>query len=496
MTLATASGIALVSQRLDDLQPKGGCGGISAYYLKLLHAAGIGWAMDSMDTFLFTYCMPKIKADFKANYNRTITASESGLLGSSVFAGAFVGAFMFGYLADAFGRRTIFLWTMIVFLVGMILVAVSDSFGMLLTFRFVTGVGLGGELPVASTLVQELSPKAIRGRMIVILDGFWPLGCMAAVLFANELTKSLTWRQVFFVSIAPVLYAIALRCYIPESPKWLASVGQMGKANSVVQSIEIAHGVYSYTAKPDVHENDPTANVFSYGHLHLGQRIALLFRGEYFKRTLVLWTVWFGIAFAYYAIYVWLPQIVAGGSRDAFNINGSTSSLLVILFFQIPGYFSAACVVERIGRKLTLVLFLLCAFASALAFGYVAPTQANLIVSGSCMSFFMLGAYGALYAYTPENYPTNIRAMGAAYPSGFSRIAAIAGTYVLPILHEAGWSQQEIMWLNGAILMFCSIILFVFGYETRGKDIDDVLGMDDAAMLEDDGELFSPDEFE
>ncbi|RHY31475.1 hypothetical protein DYB25_008097 [Aphanomyces astaci] len=479
----SARGVALVSQRLDNLHgSKGGCGGISGYYLKLLFASGFGWAMDSMDTFLFTYCLKPIKDEFQNEYNRTFSPHELGILGSSVFAGSFVGAFLFGCLADQFGRRPVFLWTMVVFLAGMVMCGLADSYGMLLTFRFVTGIGLGGELPVASTLVQELSPKAIRGRMVVLLDGFWPVGCMFAVALAFELIKVITWRQVFFVSTAPVLIAIILRVMIPESPKWLASVGRNQDANRIIQDIEIAHGVYSYTAKLDPHVDDPTANVFSYRHLSTYQRVALLFRGEYLKRTVVLWIVWFGIAFAYYAIYVWLPVIVSS-RPGAFNIYGTSTSLFVILAWQIPGYFSAAYIVEKIGRKLTLVLFLFCSFASALIFGYVEPTEVNLMCAGSFMSFSMLGAWGALYAYTPENYPTNIRAMGAAYPSGFSRISAIAGTYVIPLLHEAGWSPESVMWLNGTILMVCCVILFLFGYETRGKDIDDVLGMGNPAEL-------------
>ncbi|RHY29861.1 hypothetical protein DYB32_004802 [Aphanomyces invadans] len=472
----SARGVALVSQRLDSLHgAKRGCGGLSGYYLKLLFAAGFGWAMDSMDTFLFTYCMKHITMEFKAK-GRDFTSHEQAILGSSVFAGSFVGAFLFGSLADRFGRRPVFLWTMVVFLTGMVMCGLADSYGMLLTFRFVTGVGLGGELPVASTLVQELSPKAIRGRVIVLLDGFWPVGCLLAVAFAFELIKYLTWRHVFFVSTAPVVIAIILRVMVPESPKWLASVGKNHDANRIVQDIEIAHGVYSYTAKLDAHVDDPTANVFSYRHLSTVQRVALLFRGEYLKRTVVLWIVWFGIAFVYYAIYVWLPKIVST-KPGAFDIYGTPASMYVILVFQIPGYFSAAYVVEKIGRKLTLVLFLFCSFGSALLFGYVDPTEVNLMTTGSFMSFSMLGAWGALYAYTPENYPTNIRAMGASYPSGFSRISAIAGTYVMPMLVEAKWSTESIMWLNGAILIACCVILFVFGYETRGKDIDDVLGV-------------------
>ncbi|OQS03177.1 Metal Ion (Mn2 -iron) Transporter (Nramp) Family [Thraustotheca clavata] len=472
-----------ISQRLDKLPTNRGCGGISPYYLKLLHSAGVGWAMDSMDTFLFIYCINLITDEFKAEYNRVFSHSELGILSSAVFAGSFVGSFLFGHMADTYGRKPMFMWTMVTFGFGTIMCAVADSYGMLLTFRFIAGIGLGGELPVATTLVQELSPKATRGRIIVILDGFWPIGSILAILLARELTKCLSWRWVFALSTLPVVYALTARMFVPESPKWLASVGRIHEAEAIVRSIEADHAIYNAANAPKPDGIDEmTADVFCYRQLTTSQRVALLFRGVYLRRSMVLWFVWLGLSFAYFAIYTWLPTIVAEKS-DAFDINGSTWTLLCVVICQIPGYFAAAYIVEIIGRKLTLLVFLLGSFIAAIVFGYVAPTEANLLVSGGFLSFFMLGSWGALYAYTPENYPTNVRAMGAAYPAGISRIGAIGGSYILPILSGNGWSPTSIMWLNGGVLVACSVVLFVFGYETRGKNIDDVSGFDPIAQV-------------
>ncbi|KAF0693852.1 Aste57867_15220 [Aphanomyces stellatus] len=475
MALASSDSIAAISKRLDSLPTTGGCGGLSRYFLKLLHSTGVGWAMDSMDTFLFVYCIGFIEEDLKANYGRVISGHEMGILGSAVFAGSLVGSFLFGHLADMYGRKPMFMWTMVVFLFGNVMCAVSDSYGMLLTFRFIAGIGLGGELPVATTLVQELSPKAIRGRMIVILDGFWPIGCIIAILLAKELTKVMSWRYVFLLASVPVVYALVARMFIPESPKWLASVGRKKEAQDVLLLIENAHDIYHRPSKIALDQEHMAADVFSYRHLTNCERLRLLFQGVYLRRTLVLWFVWTGISFAYYAIYIWLPVIIASTRKGAFDINQSTWSLVLVVAFQLPGYITAAFAVERIGRRFTLVLFLMGSFASALAFGYVQPTAFNLLTAGCSLSFFMLGAWGALYAYTPENYPTNIRAIGAAYPAGVSRVGAIAGTYVIPVLYSAGWSPEAIMWLNGAILMVCSVVILVYGYETRGKDIDNVV---------------------
>ncbi|RHY15185.1 hypothetical protein DYB32_010782, partial [Aphanomyces invadans] len=122
-----------------------------------------------------------------------------------------------------------------------------------------------------------------------------------------------------------------------------------------------------------------------------------------------------------------------------------------------------------------LFLYLMGSFGAALAFGYVEGNQVNLLITGSLMSWFMLGAWGSLYAYTPENYPTNIRAMGCAYPGGVSRVGAIAGSYIIPIMLGAGWGIKTIMWVAGGVpLIFIALVLLVFGYETRGQDLESV----------------------
>ncbi|KAH9104092.1 hypothetical protein AeMF1_019713 [Aphanomyces euteiches] len=464
------AGVKDITRRLDAL-PTTGFLGISSYYWGLLLKTGVGWAMDSMDTFLFTY-LGSSKAG-EGGWIKALkpTSHEQGLLASAAFAGSLVGSFLFGQLADLYGRKTMFMVTLLIFMVGTLLCGAANNFGTMLTFRFLAGFGLGGELPVASALVQEMVPSAVRGRMIVILESFWSIGCMLAVLLSYELLKHVSWRTVFYLSAIPALWAAVIRFWVPESPKWLAHVGRVGEAEAIVETIEAKHGV---TNKKTDEIDGEGADPLGWTALKPWDRIAILFRGEFLARTIVLWIVWIGIAFSYYAIYIWLP-VIRSKEKGGHNINGSTWEMFFIVFWQLPGYISASYLVEIIGRKITLVIYLFCAFGSALAFGYVDNSQWNLLISGAFMSFFMLGAWGSLYAYTPENYPTGIRATGCSCPSGFSRIGSIAGPYVMPLMIDAGWSSKKIMWVaGGAPLLFITIVLLVFGFESRGQDLESV----------------------
>ncbi|CAI5717579.1 unnamed protein product [Hyaloperonospora brassicae] len=462
----TVEAVQRITQRIDAIGERapGVFMGLSWYYLKLILLTGFGWAMDSMETFIFTYCAELIRQDIPQ------TPPQASFLGGAVFVGSFIGSFPFGTLADKYGRRPIFMVTLVLFLAGLGFCALSWNVTSITCARIISGIGLGGELPVASTLVQELSPRKTRGKIIVLLESFWAVGCMMAVVMAFAAAPKIGWRETFFICCAPVVYAIVIRLYIPESPKWLASVGRYDEAVAIVEAIERAHGLEPYDPKTDVESIESVAVVppqLPTSHI---KRIGLLFGRQFRVRTIVLWTLWFGISMSYFAIFIYLPTLI---SLKGFDMNAQWETILIITAFQLPGYFAAAGLVEVIGRKQTLVVFLIGAFLSAIAMGYVDATKTPVMITGSFTSFFMLGAWGCVYAYTPENYPTAIRGMGAAYPSGFSRIGSFSGPYLCASMFGS-WnvSLEGIMWVFGGLLMVVSAIVLFFGYEPRGKNVE------------------------
>ena len=199
-----------------------------------------------------------------------------------------------------------------------------------------------------------------------------------------------------------------------------------------------------------------------------GGRWAELFQGLLGRRTLMLWILWFGIVFSYYGIFTWLPSLL----RARYPLVTSFEYTLIITLAQVPGYFSAAFLVERWGRKPTLVTYLLACAVGAYFFRS-AGSAAMVIVWGSVISFFNLGAWGVVYTYTPELYPTRIRGSGAGSAAAFGRIGGIIGPYVVGLLLPTwGASISAIFIMFAAVFLVIAVVVLILGEETRGVSLE------------------------
>jgi putative MFS transporter len=202
--------------------------------------------------------------------------------------------------------------------------------------------------------------------------------------------------------------------------------------------------------------------------------IGTLFSGKYLARTLVLWSLWITMVFSYYGIFTWLPSLLLakGFTREeAFGLN------LAIALFQIPGYFSAAWLVEKIGRKATLVTYLgLCAVGAFFFAGATlatVPNPALILTWGAVIAFFNLGAWGVAYTYTPEMYPTALRATGAGLAAGAGRfVGAFAPSILAVMLGATGDSQYAVFIMFAVVLVAGGIVVYAFGEETRGRSLE------------------------
>ena len=400
------------TERLDRLP-------VTPKHKRLLFGSGIGWALDAMDVGLISFIMAALAVHWG------ITPTESSWLASVGFLGMALGATFGGLLADKFGRRHVFALTLLVYGLATGASALATGLGVLIVLRFFIGLGLGAELPVASTLISEFAPLKVRGRMVVLLEAFWAVGWILAAVIGTFVVGASEsgWRWAIAFGMVPAAYALFVRFNLPESVRFLESKGRHEEAEEVVASFEAEANeadIDHSTPAPTYSEEDVTATSIWSKSL----------RG----RTVALWAIWFCVNLSYYGAFIWIPSLLVA---DGFSLVKSFSFTLIITLAQLPGYAAAAWLIEVWGRRSTLATFLV---GSALAAGLygMAGSEATIILAGCLLSFFNLGAWGALYAIGPELYPTALRGRGTGAAAGFGRLASILAPLIVPPLVAAG----------------------------------------------------------
>ncbi|WP_342716502.1 MFS transporter [Bacillus paramycoides] len=388
---------------------------------KLLGIAGLGWLFDAMDVGMLSFVMVALQKDWG------LSTQEMGWIGSINSIGMAVGALVFGILSDKIGRKSVFIITLLLFSIGSGLTALTTTLAMFLVLRFLIGMGLGGELPVASTLVSESVEAHERGKIVVLLESFWAGGWLIAALISYFVIPKYGWEVAMVLSAVPALYALYLRWNLPDSPRF--------------QKVE---------KRPSVIEN-----------------IKSVWSGEYRKATIMLWILWFSVVFSYYGMFLWLPSVMV---LKGFSLIKSFQYVLIMTLAQLPGYFTAAWFIERLGRKFVLVTYLIGTACSAYLFG-VAESLTVLIVAGMLLSFFNLGAWGALYAYTPEQYPTVIRGTGAGMAAAFGRIGGILGPLLVGYLVASQASLSLIFTIFCGSILIGVFAVIVLGQETKQREL-------------------------
>lgn len=438
----------MILERLENLP-------VGSFHYKLLVVTGLGWLFDSMDTGLISFVLPILAKDWG------LTPEQVGWIGSIGLIGMALGAVLAGTVADRFGRKNVFAATVILYSVATGLCAVAWSYESLLVFRFLVGFGLGGELPVAATLMSEYAPSHLRGRFIVLLESFWGVGWLVAALISYLIIPQFGWKIAFIIGALPALYVFLIRLHMPESIRYLISRGKIEQARQIILSLEKKLGIASKPFdKEFVEDATPIfkLNVFT------------LWQPTFRVRTIMLWLAWFGIVFSYYGIFMWLPSIVFA---QGFAVVKTFQYVLIMTLAQLPGYIAAAFLVDIIGRRYTLSLFLLMSGVCAYFFGNAA-TSYEILGWGASMSFFNLGAWGVIYTYTPELYPTAIRALGSGWAAGFGRIGGMIAPMLVGVLLASGTHMNLIFLMFASVFVVISVIILSLGIESKKKSLEEI----------------------
>ncbi|MGH1400451.1 MAG: niacin transporter NiaP [Acinetobacter tandoii] len=426
---------------------------VGKFHYTLLWVIGLGWMFDAMDTGLISFILTKMATEW------SMSPAEKGWVVSIGFVGMAIGAVCSGALADRWGRRNVFAVTLVTYSIATALCAFAPNLTWLLVFRFIVGLGLGGQLPVAVTLVSEYIPAQVRGRFIVLLESFWGLGWLVAALVSYFVIPSYGWHVAFLIGGLPALYVFMILKKVPESVPYLINRGRIEEAHALVQKLERECGV-------EVIQQIEVKPVAAKQSVSFSQ----LWSNPFAKRTLMLWLIWFGIVYSYYGIFTWLPSLLV---KQGYSIVQSFEYVLVMILAQLPGYIAAAWLVEKLGRKWTLAGFIgLCA-VSAYFFGQ-ANTVTLIMFWGCLMSFFNLGAWGVLYTYTPEQYPTNIRAFGSGWASAIGRMGGIVAPLVVTQMMVQSNGFHHVFMMFTAVLLAVALVILVLGEETKGKTLESI----------------------
>jgi putative MFS transporter len=357
-------------------------------------------------------------------------------------------------------------WTIALIAVLAALCAAAWSFPVLLVLRFIQGLGLGGEVPIGATYINEFTNAKTRGRVVFGLQTFFAFAVAMTALVGTIVVPNFGWRWMFILGTIPALLAIPLRRLMPESPRWLAqrvSLEAADKATTQIEQAVIASGVKELAPLPD---NIPPI-------VEKKARIAELFAPAFRSRTFSVWALCFCYASISTAMGAWLPTIY----RTIYKL--PLASALQYSLATASASFLGACVgiffIDRLGRrKCFFIAFILGSLPMAyLGLTTVPSSAVEVMILTSLGNFMLAWLIPGFYVYMPEVYPTRMRALGAGVGSSWFRIATIVSPTIIGFLLQETTISAVFLFFAGIGLVGAAVVYF-FVIETRGRVLEEI----------------------
>ncbi|CAH2053857.1 unnamed protein product [Thlaspi arvense] len=474
--------------------------GFGKFQLYVLAYAGMGWIAEAMEMMLLSFVGPAVQSLWN------LSAREESLITSVVFAGMLIGAYSWGTVADKHGRRKGFIITAVVTFVAGFLSAFAPNYMWLIILRCFVGLGLGGG-PVLASWYLEFIPAPNRGTWMVVFSAFWTVGTIFEASLAWLIMPSLGWRWLLALSSVPSSLLLLFYRWTPESPRYLVLQGRKAEALSILEKIAIMNrtqlpkGVLCSETETELEENKslPTENTHLLKPGEVGEaatvsKIVLksdknepafsllaLLSPELIKRTLLLWVVFFGNAFAYYGVVLLTTEL--NNSRNSCYpteevLRGSSNDVnykdvFIASFAEVPGLLISAAMVDRLGRKVSMssMLFICCIFLLPLL-SHQSPALTTALLFGGriCIS----AAFAVVYIYAPEIYPTAVRTTGVGVASSVGRIGGVLCPLVaVGLVH--GCHQTIAVLLFEIVILVSGICVCLFPFETSGRELTDTI---------------------
>ncbi|HWF37709.1 MAG TPA: MFS transporter [Candidatus Acidoferrales bacterium] len=392
---------------------------ICSWHVKAGVAMGLATFFDAYGTLSIGYVLPVLAGLWH------LTPQNIGFLISASFVGQIAGGIFFGWLAERIGRVRSATYAVGVYALTSLACALSWNFASLLALRTIQGIGLGGEVPVGATYINEISRAKGRGRFFLLYELIFPTGLTGAAVLGFWLVPRYGWRSMFIIGgVAGLLSMFVIR-RLSESPRWLMSKGRFEEADRIVSEIEkeaSSGGRALDPALPATTLPPPRGTASWTG----------IFSGIYLSRTLVVWGLAIFTYFVSYGFNTWLPTIY----RTYYHLNVSTALFYGLLtnIVGLVGAFLCAMLVDHLGRRLSYIgAFALACVPLLILWRTGAHTSKEVFILSS-ISFLFISANSMLfYLYTPEIYPTRLRSLGTGMASCWVRIASAVGPSIVGV---------------------------------------------------------------
>jgi MFS family permease len=393
-------------------------------------AAALGWALDAFDVMLYAMVLTHIMRDLG------MSKGTAGLLNTLTLLASGIGGILFGFIADRVGRKRALMLSILTYSVFSFASGLSTSVQMLAAFRFVLGLGMGGEWNTGATLVAETFPAELRAKALAIVQSSWAFGYAAAALVSGIVLRYFDWRVVFFVGILPAAVTLWIRKDVPESEMW------------------------KQMASEPAHEPENRPGIYR------------LFSAKFARYTSALLLMnLFGL-FGWWGLFTWIPPYlslpVSQGGRG-FGLLGTTTLLLFLnLAGMFPGYISFGWFADWLGRKRAFLLYLLAAAVLVPVYA-AARSEIALLLLGAVVAFFGTGFFSGSGLIGSEIFPTAIRARALGFTYNGARAFSAVAPYVIGRIGEQH-GLSAAFWLCSAAFLLSAIASTVLP-ETKGKSL-------------------------
>jgi putative MFS transporter len=435
----------------------------SRFQWRLLAMGGLGYTFDAMDGAMIAFILPPVTALWG------LSNEQTGVLGSSAMIGYLFGAFFAGGLGDLIGRRAVMMYALAIYCVATLIAAFAPNWRFLFGWRVVASIGTGAEAAIIAPFLSEFVEKKYRGRFIGSLAGFFSFGFVSAALLGYFVipTSHEGWRIVQVISALPIVMLLWWRRSLPESPRWLIERGRTAEAEAEVARIE-AEATRGGAVLPSIESVEIPASGPRTGG-SFTKNLAALWSPAMRRTTVMVWILWLTNTFAYYGFFTWIPSLLV---KQGMTITKSFHYSIIIYLAQIPGFYSAAFLSEKLDRKWTIVSYMVLAAFSAYLMSN-AGSDTSMTIAGSLLSFFMNGTYAGIYTYTPELYPTAFRTTGMGVASSFGRIGGLSSPIVIGYAYR--WIEfRGVFLITTIVLVVGAIAIAVLGTATAGKSLEQI----------------------